>query len=431
MESLTKTIDYKLLFPGSLFLIDKEGIVKDILLSNQWPSFLKKPVLHASVFSVFQVMVQTEMLKRLSSVLEKGEPMTYKWKVVSPQRDYYAMLTMRRYSNDMALASFQDISEMEIQYKIARIQQKSTLFEEQIWQWNQILNIILAHSTFFIFVKDVKNDFRYIFNNVDNNTAIGLLSDYRGKTDFELFPQTDAERYRQEDLLVVTDKKPHHFIHKEKTPNGHDIYIDTLKIYIDEKDRTPLLVGIVRDITEQEVKKHELELKINETKNADSIKTNFIANISKEIRSPLNAIIGFSGLLATSDDTQARESYKNIIEENSRRLTLMIDELLDLTRINEGIMELNFSTVSPFGLCEQLVHVFADIKHKQTKIIFDESPAELMIEADGVRLYQVMSYLLNSACRLTFDGIINYGFYSENTYSGALSATKSNLKRSV
>lgn len=77
---------------------------------------------------------------------------------------------------------------------------------------------------------------------------------------------------------------------------------------------------------------------------ADNLKSAFLANMSHEIQTPLNAIVGFSSLIAESDDAEERKKYYNIVNSNNERLLQLINEILDLSKIESGIIEFSFKS---------------------------------------------------------------------------------------
>ena len=92
---------------------------------------------------------------------------------------------------------------------------------------------------------------------------------------------------------------------------------------------------------------------------SDSLKSAFLANMSHEIRTPLNAIVGFSHLIAESDDAEERKTYYNIVNANNERLLQLINEILDLSKIESGTIEFSFGrlvSIISAGKCTMLIY---------------------------------------------------------------------------
>lgn len=87
---------------------------------------------------------------------------------------------------------------------------------------------------------------------------------------------------------------------------------------------------------------------------SNQLKSAFLANMSHEIRTPLNAILGFSRIIAETENAEERLQYYDIVEKNNMRLQELINEILDLSKIESGMMEFNYAPVSLYTLCEDV-----------------------------------------------------------------------------
>jgi signal transduction histidine kinase len=154
-----------------------------------------------------------------------------------------------------------------------------------------------------------------------------------------------------------------------------------------------------------------LDLKLNELSQsnvalyeANRIKNEFLANVSHELRTPLNSIIGFAELLAETDD-EKRKRHAGHILSSSRMLLAIINDLLDLARIEAGKSEVRIDKVSVLDLCEtlaQLVHPIAD--KKQLALEVQLAPDVPVIPTDGGKLQQILYNLLSNAIKFTPSG---------------------------
>jgi len=134
---------------------------------------------------------------------------------------------------------------------------------------------------------------------------------------------------------------------------------------------------------------------------ANRIKTEFLANVSHELRTPLNSIIGFAELLADTDDERRRRHAGHILT-SARMLLRIINDLLDLAKIEAGKTEVRIERVSITGLCEtlgQLVRPLAD--KKRLALAIDLGPDIPMIRTDGGKVQQVLYNLLSNAIKFT------------------------------
>ena len=136
---------------------------------------------------------------------------------------------------------------------------------------------------------------------------------------------------------------------------------------------------------------------------ADRAKSQFLANMSHEIRTPLNGIIGFSHILTQSAITAQNREYARIIYENSHGLLDIINDILDISKIEQGNIDIVQEPFSPTDVLEKVVELFAiKAKEKSIRFHFYASPTipEFVI-GDAVRLRQVLSNLLGNAIKFT------------------------------
>lgn len=135
-------------------------------------------------------------------------------------------------------------------------------------------------------------------------------------------------------------------------------------------------------------------------------KTDFLANMSHEIRTPMNAIIGFSSLLQQTPLTMQQQQYLKKVKNSSDNLLLLINDILDLTKVEAGKLELEDIEFDLNEQLERLSGLFADMsEHKQLEIIIDKDPAVPdSLHGDPLRLGQVLVNLVNNAVKFTERG---------------------------
>ena len=168
--------------------------------------------------------------------------------------------------------------------------------------------------------------------------------------------------------------------------------------------------GLCSDIDNLKNKQNELQALLQEAKISDENKTLFLANMSHEIRTPLNAIVGFSSLLAESDDLSAEERQMaiDLINENSQSLLVTINDILDISRIESGI---SFQQ-TPFILNDLIRKVQEEQQGKipapiELRVNLPQNP--VILEGDSFRMEQVLCNLINNASKFTKEGSIEIG----------------------
>ena len=229
--------------------------------------------------------------------------------------------------------------------------------------------------------------------------------------DFDYYPFIVAEKKRQEDIQVASTGKGMHWTAEGKDRNGNLIILDKRKIRVDGDElSSPIIVSIEWDVTELEIMKRELMSSKEKAEKSDNLKSAFLANMSHEIRTPLNAIVGFSHLIAESDDAEERKTYYDIVDANNERLLTLINEILDLSKIESGTIEFSYGPVNLHHLCREVhdAHIFRT--PQGVNLVYEPSDESLMIETDKNRVFQVISNLIGNSVKFTKEGSISYGY---------------------
>jgi two-component system sensor histidine kinase EvgS len=173
---------------------------------------------------------------------------------------------------------------------------------------------------------------------------------------------------------------------------------------VDERIRSEN--ALRRSEDELRAAKLEAERLAREAEAASLAKSEFLANMSHEIRTPMNAVIGYSDLLSNSVTDPQQRNYLDAIRAGSRSLLMLINDILDLSRIEAGKMRLDYSAVSVRRLLDDVRHIF-DLRAREQGITLEVSvdskmPAAMML--DETRLRQVLFNLVGNAIKFTHDG---------------------------
>jgi len=170
----------------------------------------------------------------------------------------------------------------------------------------------------------------------------------------------------------------------------------------------------LKDLVEERTK--ELIMANEKAKESDQLKSAFLTNVSHEIRTPMNAIIGFADLLAIPNlsDTE-RDEYLGIIQGSSNRLLDLINDIIDLSKIEVGKARINKAYFSLNKMMQTLLSKFSDKKAATVELIFDNQKAQdIDVYTDRNRLSQILSNLLDNALKFTESGHVNFGYNIKN-----------------
>lgn len=180
----------------------------------------------------------------------------------------------------------------------------------------------------------------------------------------------------------------------------------------DKSGRALSLVGSSLIITGR--KKMELDLREakEHAEESNRLKSAFLANMSHEIRTPLNAIVGFSNILVSAEEENEKQEYVSIIENNNKLLLQLINDILDLSKIESGSMEFVYSDFDLNALLHELEQTSVlRLTTSAVEIVFEEGLPECCIHMEKNRLTQIVANLINNATKFTEKGSIRFGYH--------------------
>ena len=154
----------------------------------------------------------------------------------------------------------------------------------------------------------------------------------------------------------------------------------------------------------------EYEEKAQKAEKASKMKSLFLANMSHEIRTPLNAIEGFSRVLVETDSQEDRMKFFEIIESNNNRLMSLVNEILDLSRVESGEIVMKKSSTDLNQLCESIINIFKFRCPETVKLTWKKPNMAVTFNTDANRITQVFSNLISNALKHTSSGSITYGY---------------------
>ena len=183
---------------------------------------------------------------------------------------------------------------------------------------------------------------------------------------------------------------------------------DILLAKLADASRKVRLLSEQLEIANKKLK--EYEEKALKAEKASQMKSLFLANMIHEIRTPLNAIEGFSRVIAETDSDEERMKYYQIIESNNQRLTSLINEILDLSRVESGEIQIKKEDTDINQMCENIKQLFKFRCPDSVKLEFKKPLMTATMKTDANRLIQVLSNLISNALKHTAMGSITYGF---------------------
>ena len=181
---------------------------------------------------------------------------------------------------------------------------------------------------------------------------------------------------------------------------------------------------LLQKLADANAKKHAVEVELEEARkklaeyetmaqkaeNASKMKSLFLANMSHEIRTPLNAIEGFSRIMAETDSPEERMKFMEIIESNNGRVLALINEILDLSRVEAGEIAIKKQMTDLNEMCKGIQLMFKFRCPDSVNLTWSQPNMKVTLNTDQNRLTQVFSNLISNALKHTSKGSITYGY---------------------
>ncbi len=205
------------------------------------------------------------------------------------------------------------------------------------------------------------------------------------------------------------------------TGKGTRIFVDMSASLIRDTDDRPIgIVTITQDITERKAHEKALRAAKEKAEESDRLKSAFLANMSHEIRTPMNAILGFSELLKSDGLTkEARDEYIKIINSKGNELMLIINDIIDISKIEAGDIKIRKSEIKVVDFLNTVYGEFCKEKNLlnkdeiQFRLKLPETGGPVLF-TDASRLKQILYNLFSNALKFTHEGYIEMGCYSDN-----------------
>lgn len=196
---------------------------------------------------------------------------------------------------------------------------------------------------------------------------------------------------------------------KFKLDNAHVVEVYGTPVFLEDGTADGIVIR-VDDVTEREEMIKELQIAKMHAEQSDKLKSAFLANMSHEIRTPLNAIVGFSGLMMYASDEE-KEDYMQIINNNNEMLLKLISDILDLSKLEAGSVELNYEE---FDLTDYFNSMFVSMKQRATnpkiQIVAVNPYQHCLVTLDRNRVAQIITNYVTNAIKYTPEGIIEMGY---------------------
>jgi PAS domain S-box-containing protein len=279
---------------------------------------------------------------------------------------------------------------------------------------NKKLSTVVEQSANTVLITDINGKIEYInprFTEVSGYTAKEIIGNYprilkSGKHPKEYYTQL---------WKTINSGKIWKGEFQNKAKNG-ELFWEQVTISPIRNDEGEIInfLSIREDISIQKEAEKELNKALIKAKESDKLKSSFLASMSHEIRTPMNSIIGFSEfLLELNLPENKRKDYAEIIITNSKRLLTIVNDLLDISKIEAGVVQLNYQSVNINKMLNDLYIFYKPIAIKNNleltcKLGLDNFKS--VIDIDRTKLNQILTNLLSNAFKFTNEGEVEFGY---------------------
>lgn len=229
---------------------------------------------------------------------------------------------------------------------------------------------------------------------------------------FDLTYSDDRSMSEQSLLTLSQGQSEVYRIEKRYVRKNGEVFWADLSVtqFNDLSSNRKLVIGTIIDISRARMLQEELRQSREEAIEANKAKSEFLANMSHEIRTPLNAVIGFTELLETLVTDRKQMNYLESIKTGGKNLLLLINDILDLSKIEAGKIEFVYEPVNPYTLIDEIRQIFSlKIEEKDLDFVVevaDDIPESLIL--DEVRVRQVIFNLIGNAIKFTERGFVKF-----------------------
>jgi PAS domain S-box-containing protein len=278
--------------------------------------------------------------------------------------------------------------------------------EAELNHKTSLLASLINSTPDLVFIKDLKGV--YLGCNPAFGAFVGkTVEEIVGRTDFDLFDLEVAKFFREQDELMFSVGKPRRNDEWVTFPDGRQMLLDTLKApLVDQQGAFYGLLGMSRDITERFQLEEELRRSKDEAERANATKSAFLANMSHEIRTPLNGLMGMMQLLKRTRLDSLQQQYADMAIRAGRRLTQLLSDILDLSRIEANRMSIAHTVFVLNDVLDSLRETFDPLTlDKNVSLVVNPEPGlpEKLV-GDEVRLRQILFNLVGNALKFSLQG---------------------------
>lgn len=391
-----------------VYMINDKGIVT-ALLNRQAEDINNLYGYPSKKINISNVLTREEEYEKCMAIIERVlKDRATETETLLLQRyngdNFTAYVRMTYYNKKHILAFVRDITEVESQRKQIEAMNREYRFVMRAialisWTWDLKPNLIICNRDYFI---------------PKSGAATGIVTE-KGEDYFSQVVPEHRDRMRQafsdlaNDRIQTLDEEYQIIYEGDTIPS----WAETFAI-VSERDpngKPSKFVGATRLIDDRKKLDQELLEAKEKAEESNRLKSAFLANMSHEIRTPLNAIVGFSSLLANTVQDEQCTEFIRIIENNNQLLLQLINDVLDISKIEAGTLEFIYGNMNVNDALRELCSITEMRVDTHIEVRLHIPMNECLIHTEKTRLLQVINNFVSNAIKYTAEGSIDIGYY--------------------
>lgn len=347
-----------------------------------------------------------EFLRFVALALGENKTVTFPYYYAGIDK-FYDMIVSRSYQADLIDVFCLDNTELhKAQQRMRDINNKLSMALDVAnivpWKWDLVSKTILCDVSRSLELSEDGQDEQLSVPDIRYFSKIHKEDRERVRRAYDDLIAGRSAKVREEYRIVTQDQKGHRmdWVEAQAAVSARDA-----------EGRATMLVGSSLVITRRKELERDLVTARDRAEESNRLKSAFLANMSHEIRTPLNAIVGFSGILASTDEPAEREQYVQIIENNNELLLQLISDILDLSKIESGMLEFVYTDFELNAFLRDQEAIVRQRVAEGVTVACDTPAGDLWVRTDKNRLAQLLINLLTNAAKFTPEnGTIRFGY---------------------
>ena len=410
---IDETINFMLKENFARILIG-ESVVKEFMYHDEWYELRGAPVIgdRDNILAGIAIFINiTQQKKNINELIK------HKNEFESLYMNYQALNNELEESNKNLMLSNQQLAESEEKYRTFINQTTEGVYRMDFYRPLSVdlpVEEQIKHIYTYSYLAECNHAFARMYGFEKTEELTGKsLTDFHGSDNI---PENIANvrKFITSGYRLVNSES------LEKDRTGELKYFSNNIIGIINDGFMIRMWGTQSDITQRKKYEQELILARKKAEESDKLKSAFLANISHEVRTPLNGIMGFSELLVRNDNKPEKISqYTNVIKKSSQQLLNIINDILDISLLESNELKLTATKFSLNELMDELHYFYKhypEIDEKKLKLRYVKflSQGNDIIIADRIRINQIMLNLINNAVKFTNCGYVEFGYLPDN-----------------